>query len=205
MEYKIEVGKTTYGMDAIQSVRIEQPLFDKLSIGNACSAQLTIRFWPIVSPPRMAKIVPYFRKSSGSTWVKQGEFFIDTRVLSDGLLEVVAYDAMLKGEVVWEPSQHLSFPMTMPAAAMEISSLMGVPLDSRNKLKENYTIDYPANEYTLRDILRYIAVAHCGNWIITSTGKLLLVPLFSTLPPETTYLVTEDGDPILFGDARILV
>lgn len=205
MEYYVDIGGVTYGMGDIASVNIEQPLFDKLSVGNACSAKLTIVFWEITTVPRMAKITPYARRASTDAWVKQGEFYIDTRSLSDGKMTVVAYDAMLKSEIVWYPSQHLVFPMTMPNAAQEIASLMGVGIDSRTVLNSAYQVDYPANDYTLRDVLRYIAAAHAGNWILTTEGELLLVPLFSSMPVETNYLITEYGAAITFGGTRILV
>ena len=53
--------------------------------------------------------------------------------------------------------------------------------------------------------MKFIAVAHGGNWTITREDKLLLVPLVGSMPPETNYLVTEDGDAITFGGDRILV
>lgn len=205
MEYKVEIGGVTYGMTDIESVNIEQPLFDKLSVGNACSAKLTIVFWEITTIPKMAKIVPYARKSSTDAWVKQGEFYTDTRSLQNGKMTIVAYDPMLTSEVVWYPSQYLVFPMTMPDAVSEIASLMGLEIDSRTVLNPSYTIDYPANDYTLRDVLRYVAAAHAGNWIITTEGKLLLIPLLTSMPPETYYLVEEHGDAITFGGTRILV
>jgi len=205
MEYYVDIGGVTYGMGDIESVNIEQPLFDKLSVGNACSAKLTIVFWEITTVPRMAKITPYARMKSTDAWVKQGEFYADTRSLQDGKMTIVAYDAMLKGEIVWYPSQHLVFPMSMPNAVNEIASLMGVEIDSRTVINPSYTIDYPANDYTLRDVLRYIAAAHAGNWIVTMEGKLLLVPLFASMPTETNYLITEYGSAITFGGTRILV
>ena len=67
------------------------------------------------------------------------------------------------------------------------------------------TIDYPANNYTLRDVLRFIAAANVGNWIITSENNLLLVPLFGSMPEETNFLVDESGSAITFGGVRIIV
>lgn len=178
MEYKVNIGGTDYGMGELYAVNLTQALFEKFSAGNACAAELTIRFEPSGTVPRMAKIIPYARESSKDDWTKLGEFYTDTRSLKNGLLEIVAYDAMLKSEVVWEPEQTLEFPMTMVKAVDIIAGLMDVELDSRTALNSAYTIDYPANDYTLRDVLRYIAAAHGGNWCITNEGKLRLVPLF---------------------------
>lgn len=205
MEYYVDIAGARYEMGDIQSVTIEQPLFDKVGVGNACSAELNISFWEKTPVPRMAKIIPYARKTNTDPWVKQGEFFTDTRSQQADLMTITAYDAMLKAEIVWTPTQSLVFPMTMPNAVNEIISHMGVKLDPRTVLNPAYTIDYPANDYTFRDVLRYIAAAHGGNWIITNEGLLLLVPLFASLPPETHYLVTESGAAITFGGVRILV
>lgn len=94
--------------------------------------------------------------------------------------------------------------MTMPDAVAEFCRILGVTLDSRTALNANYTIDYPANDYTIRNELCFIAAAHAGNWMITDANTLYLVPLLSA-PPETNYLVDEHGDAITFGGDRILV
>ena len=203
MEYYVEIDGATYGMDDIKSVVIEQPLFDKLSVGNACSAQLTIEFWQFTYISRMAKIVPYARLQSTDNWIKQSEFYIDTRSLTDGLMTIVAYDSMLKAEVEYTPPD--DFKGSMRETAEDIASLMGLELDPRTVINSNYTISFPANNYTMREILKHIAAAHGGNWIITAENKLLLIPLFASMPPETNYLIEENGKAILFGGVRILV
>lgn len=205
MEYRIEIDGENYEMSELYSVTITQPLFEQFSVGNACSAKLEITLAPHGVIPKMAKIVPYARKTSADEWSMLGVFYIDTRALNSGLLEITAYDDMLKAETVWEPDQSLVFPMTMPDCVGEISRLMGVTVDPRTALSSQYTVDYPTDDYTLREVLRYIGAAHGGNWIMTSKGELLLVPLFDSIPVETSYLVTESGYPITFGGERILI
>lgn len=208
MEYKVDIAGVEYGMTDIASGVIEQPLFSEFSVGNACSASMTLSFWQKSNIPRMAKLIPYARKASSDPWVKQGEFFTDTRKTENDLMTIEAFDAMLKAEIVWAPSQNLVFPMTMEAAANEIASWMGVDLDPRCSFNAGYTIDYPANNYTLRDVLCHIGAAHAGNWIITAEGRLLLVPLFASMPPEPQemdYLADESGNILLIGGVRILV
>lgn len=203
-QYKVVIADVEYGMSDIASAKIEHPLFDKLSVGNTCAAELDITFWPKSDIPKMAKIVPFAIDEDG-TETQLGVFYTDTRARVGDRLNIIAYDEMLKADVVWVPDQALEFPMTMPAAVTVIAGLMGVELDSRTVLNSAYTIDYPANDYTLRDVLGYIAAAHAGNWIFTGEGKLLLVPLFASMPEETSYLITEDGEPILIGGVRITV
>lgn len=204
-EYQVDVGGVIYGMKDIMSAEIVRPLFDKLSVGNACSAEFDMSFWPKTNPPRMAKIVPYVREVGSSTWTNLGVFYIDERQSTGTLMDITAFDVMLKAETVWVPSNSLVFPMTMQRAATLIAGYMGTSLDARCSISTSYTIDYPANDYTYRDVLCDIAAAHAGNWVATGDGKLLLVPLFSSMPQETNYLVTETGNAITFGGTRIIV
>lgn len=205
MDYKVEIADTTYYKSDISSVVIKRPLFDKLSVGNACSAELDISIWPISTIPKMAKLVPWVREDATSSWTKLGDFYIYTREITDELMHIVAYDSMMRAEQIWIPDQSLEFPMSMVSAVNTIADIMGIEVDSRTTIDNSYTIDYPANDYTLRDVLGYIAAANSGNWIITASGQLLLVPLFSSMPTETNYLIDERGNSITFGGVRIIV
>lgn len=204
MEYKVIIDGLEHGQADIRSANIKRPLFDQLSIGNACEAELKILYRPKAEAQKMAIVEPYVNEGSG--WERLGVFYIDQRsTAANGITTLIAYDSMLKANLEWVPDQSLEFPMSMQTAAEEIASLMGISLDARTELNESYSVDYPANEYTLRDVLCFIATAHGGNWIITRENKLLLVPLVGSAPQETSYLVTEAGDPITFGGDRILI
>lgn len=210
MEYQVDIGGTMYGMKDIQSCAIERPLFDKLSVGNACSAELDISLWPTSTIPRMAKIIPYARKESSDPWTQLGVFYMDTREMSNGLMSIVAYDAMLKGEATWLTSDYNTdnWPKSQDDSVQDIAGRIGVAIDSRTVLSSKYPVAYPIDENgekTMRQVLCEIAAADGGNWIITNAGELLLVPLFTSVPDETHYLVREDGDAITFGGVRILV
>lgn len=204
MEYKVEIDGVTYYKSALFSVSITRPLFEKLSVGNTCAAELKVSFIPSGDVARMAKIVPYARKTSDDEWSQLGVFYTDARAKNGIKLELTAYDAMLKAEQTYLQSDDVGeWPRTMATVVSEICARMGVELDGRTALK-SYTVDYP-NDLTMREVLGYIAAAHGGNWIITAEGKLLLVPLFSSMPEETFFLVDEDGDRITFGGDRIIL
>lgn len=209
-ERKINIAGTDYGEDTIVSLTTTGGLFadGTLSVGSAVSREINLSLWNVSTTiPKMAKLIPYYRLSNGtqtSEWIQKGVYYIDTRSVDSGLLTIHGYDDMLKAEQVWVPDQSLTFPMPMTQAVNVIAGLMGVQIDARTVLNSAYTIDYPANDYTLRDVLRYIAAAHGGNWIMSDAGELWLVGL-NTLPPETNYLCDEDGDWITFGGDRILV
>ena len=205
-EFKFVINDVEYGKDAEVSHSVESQLFEEFGIGNACCATLKLA---VIADniPRAATIKRYLRLVNGSqatAWIPKGVFFTNKRSRDGDYWEVEAYDAMRKADVVWEPSNSLTFPMSMPTAVNLFCQMMGVKLDKRTALNSAYTIDYPANDYTVRNELCFIAAAHGGNWIITDAGKLLLVPLLS-MPAETNYLITECGDAITFGGVRILV
>lgn len=205
-EYRFDIGGTVYGPEHEVEHTVETGLYEEFGIGNATTAKLTLKLYADTIP-RAAAIKRYIRLRNGSQateWLPKGVFFTNRRSEEDGQWTVEAFDAMRKAERIWTPDQSLVFPMTAPDAVAEIARIMQVQIDPRTRLNPAYTIDYPANDYTLRDELRFIAAAHGGNWIVTDEGKLLLVPLLSA-PPETNYLVTEYGDPITFGGVRILV
>lgn len=204
MEYRVVIDTTEYTPADIQSGNIERPLFDEMGVGNACMAMLKIVFKRKSTIPRMSKIVP---KAFVDGQLEQlGVFYLDERsVKPTGIMTVIAYDSMLKADKVWVPDQSLEFPMPMDDAVDIIAELMGITVDPRTQVIHTYTIDYPANDYTLRDVLRYIAVANGGNWTITRNDQLLLVPLVGSAPPETHYLIEEEGFAITFGGDRILV
>ena len=204
MEYKVVIDTTEYTDADIQSGNIERPLFDEFGIGNACMAMLKIVFKQKSTIPRMSKIVP--KALVDGQWEQLGVFYLDERsVKPTGIMTIIAYDSMLKADKVWVPDQSLEFPMPMDNAVDIIAELMGITVDPRTQVSHTYTIDYPANDYTLRDVLRYIAVANGGNWTITRDDKLLLVPLVGSMPDETHYLIEEKGFAITFGGDRILV
>lgn len=180
-EYKFEINNVEYGPENEVSHTYSNGLFEDFGFGNAYTASITL---DLIADdiPRGSTIKRYVRLKNGeqvSEWIPKGTFFTNTRSNDDGYWRIEAYDAMRKGETVWVPDQELEFPLSMPTAVEIFASMLGVELDSRTVLNENYTIDYPANDYTVRNELCFIAAAHGGNWIITDENKLYLVPLVS--------------------------
>lgn len=204
-EYKVDIAGTVYGMKNIQSLTLDRALFESLSVGNTCCGKLDLTVWPLGKIPRRAKITAYCREISAGDWTQIGVFFISKRKTVSTALHITAIDRMFMAGVEWEPRQELEFPMTMETAAKEIARLMETELDPRCRFNGTYMVDYPANGYTLQDVLRFIAVAHAGNWMVTAEDKLLLVPLYKSMPEETHYLVTERGAPIQIGKVGIYV
>lgn len=178
MEYKIDIGGVVYSMSELYSVKVHQPLFGTFSAGNACAAKIEVEFLPGEEPPLMANIVPYCRETEDDEWQKVGEFFTDERKDDRGRKTIIGYDAMLKADVEFlGTSSDGVWPRQMSSVVAEIAECMGVEVDDRTELNPAYMLAYPL-KYTMRELLKHIAVAHGGNWIVTGEGKLRLVPLF---------------------------
>ena len=167
-------------------------------------AMLKIVFRQKSTIPRMSKIIP--QALVDGQWEQLGVFYLDERsVKPTGVMTVVAYDSMLKADKVWVPDQSLEFPMPMDDAVDVIAELMDIAVDPRTQVSHTYTIDYPANDYTHRDALKFIAVANGGDWTITRNHTTVHVPLVGSMPVETHYLVDVEVVAITFGGDRILV
>lgn len=209
-EVQVEIAGEIYGEDRLCSLFTTGSLFssDTLCAGSAVARQIDLVLRDYDSIPRMAKVVPSYRLVLGehaSEWIQKGVFYIDTRVpdKTSGTLTIHGFDDMLKGSVIWEPDQTLVFPMTFRAAAQVIAASMGLELDNPDEIDDTQAlVDYPANDYTKRNVLQFIAAAHAANFVITDLGKLRMVGI-NDIPAETSYLVTENGGAILFGGVRL--
>ena len=183
-EIRVEIAGEMYGEDRIVNLRTFGGLFSEgtLCVGSAVSKQISLVLRDPGNIPRMAELKPAYRLVKGeevSEWVQKGVYYINVRepVDEERTLRISGFDAMMKSEVIWEPDQSLVFPMTQRAAALHIAGLMGVELENPEEIREDYIVDYPANEYTQRNILQFIAAAHGGNFTMTDAGALRLVRL----------------------------
>ena len=185
-------------------------------VGGCPARQIDIMIRPKGNVPRMAEIKLETRLAikddltgevlQASEWIPKGTFYIDTRETDKvtGVMTIHGYDAMLKAEqMLLTETTEDDWPKPMDEVVEEIAKRMGVKVDSRTVISHTMMVGYPL-EYTMREVLGYIAAAHCGNWIITDAGELRLITL-NCIPPETSYLVDEDGYAITFGGVRIIV
>ena len=161
------------------------------AVGGCVSRQLDIMVRPKGDIPRMAEIKLETRlvlrdpltgeNTQESEWLPKGTFYIDTRKKDKltGMLVIHAYDAMLKAETVYltEDDQETSWPRESSAVVEDIAARLGLTLDARTVLDASYMMDWPI-DYTMRELLGFVAVANCGNWTVSDSGTLYLVPFY---------------------------
>lgn len=211
VEFYAMIGGTRYEMNRFLSAKAYRAAFSGLAIGQAASCQLSISFTPLKPIPKAAKIEFFVRltnqKDITTAWVKQGTYYIDHRDLDQELdiLSVEAFDRMIFAEEKYFSSGTITgtWPRSAPAVVSDICGRLGISLDSRSKIDSALMVTAPVN-LTMRDVLRNIAAAHGGNFIITAENKLRLLPLEDL--PDITLLGDEFGNFVSdeFGN-RILI
>ncbi len=211
-EMRVNIAGEDYGQDRIVSLETSGGVFDQPDIGNCASRQIDLTLRNPGSIPRSARMLVFVRlvlEDEASEWIPKGVFYISTRRLDTrtGYLELHGFDAMRRAGEVWDIDPHANWPMNQQEAVADIARQMGVEVDPRTALSGGFPVDYPVDEdgdLAMADVLEGIAVSEAGNWVISDEGKLLLLRL-GDIPPETSYLVDENGDAITFGGVRILV
>lgn len=208
MELKAVIGGLTY--DRLISCKAYPAAFDGLAIGQASAAELSLSFVPLGDVPTMARIQLSARLTDGSVstaWVPQGTYYIDHRDGDKelGVLSVTAFDRMLFAEELYFSSGTITgtWPRAATSVVSDICTRLGISLDSRSRIDGALMVPTPVN-LTMRDVLRNIAAAHGGNFIITAENKLRLLPLEDL--PDLTLLGDEFGNFVAdeFGN-RILI
>jgi hypothetical protein len=110
-------------------------------------------------------------------WMAQGKYYIDTRDVDEvtGLMTIHGYDAMLKAEEKFLTDDDIgSWPRTTHQVVANIASRLGVVYDTGFAMN-GYMVSYPG-DLTMREVLGHIAAAHGGNWVITDSNWLRLIP-----------------------------
>ena len=207
-----------FGEDFLKSVSVTNAMFGGTPVlGQCVSAEVDIEMLiPEMQIPRMAQIRVFnriFNSSLTSGWLDQGVFYIDTRSYDntiDGIrtLKLHGFDAMLMTEqaYVW----NLETGATDIEVVNDIAEQLQFSVDPRTAaiMTKGYTIESEqVGQYSMREMLGYLAGAYAGSFIMTPTNELRLVQL-TTVPPETNYLAVFEGPvayALTFGGDRILV
>ena len=204
--------------NSLFSVTVTEGVCDSgFEIGNAVSAEVDIEMinpttW---TPKRMGKIGVWYRVKNAtqtSEWVAKGVFWIDTREKTKSIngldvLRIHGYDLMLRTEqdypaVNWNTRSDYD-------VVKDICSYLNIQLDADTDsffqtARAGYLLPTPYH-YSIREVLKSIATANCGNWVMSEQGRLRLVRM-NALPTETYYLITPDTqDYITMGGNRLVL
>lgn len=209
-EYRYDIdGVSYYRGDCKEPPIIKKPLMDKPAIGRCCTGSLQLKVFPKSTIPKAATVNAYCRLRDSETdavteWIPQGKFYVTQRK-GKNVLTLTCADRMIKaGQTYLDKTAFTTWPQPMTAVLSEICSLMEVTLDSRTVIKTgaDYQVDYPNEDTLISEILRNIAAAHGGNWIMTESGKLRLIVLSSPSGVASQVLEKEHGGLEELGKLR---
>ncbi len=193
-EYRFLINGIEYRESDIQNTpTIEKPLMQEPCIGRCCTGLLsvTIRQHENEVIPKGASVHAYCRLRARETglvtgWADQGCYWISRRTKSGSLVSLTCRDnMMLAGQTYLDKTQFIEWPVSMTAVFNEIVTLMGVDVDSRTRIRTGaaFFVDYPNEDVLMSEILSGIAAAHGGNFIMTESGKIRLIPYPDTATP----------------------
>lgn len=191
VETKVVIDGTTYNMDAISTdsiPRVYGSLYSTPSAGGVASRQFDLSIKLTATPARCGQVSFFVRLKAGATtseWIPKGVFFIDTRKYDEetGFTTLHGFDAMLRMEQPYFQGGSVgTWPRASSVLIAEICQRIGVTLDPRTVLNDNFLVEMPSTDLKMREVASYVAAYHGGNWVITDEGKLNLVPLMQTVP-----------------------
>ena len=193
-EYRFLINGIEYREKDIQGTpAIERPLMVEPCIGRCCTGLLTVTIRQHENEviPKAAPVLAFCRLKARvgdavTDWVDQGQYWISRRSASGGLVTLTCRDGMmLAGRTYLDKTQFIEWPVAMSDVFDEIVELMGVEVDDRTHIKTSaaYKVDYPNDDVLMSEILSMIAAAHGGNFVMTASGKLRLIPYPDTGTP----------------------
>lgn len=198
-EVRVTCGNKTYELDKLKSVKSFPALFDGSGpkIGQTCSAECDVVVRELSENwPRMAEFTVELRLCSEdetrkSEWLSMGTYYTDQRSKTEGGdLSIIAFDKMLFLETSWadkipEALLPTSWPITSAAMGAILEAVTGIQLDSRTVLDDTVKCWGLDTSSTAKERWGDIAAAHGGNFVITTEGKLRLVPLVNGITEQT--------------------
>lgn len=198
-EVRVTCGNKTYELDKLKSVKSFPALFDGSGpkIGQTCSAECDVVVRELSENwPRMAEFTVELRLCSEdgtrkSEWLSMGTYYTDQRSKTEGGdLSIIAFDKMLFLETSWadkipEALLPTSWPVTSAAMGAILEAVTGIQLDSRTVLDDTVKCWGLDTSSTAKERWGDIAAAHGGNFVITTEGKLRLVPLVNGITEQT--------------------
>ncbi|MCF0174253.1 MAG: hypothetical protein HUJ95_02830 [Bacteroidales bacterium] len=146
--------------------------------------------------------------SQVSSWIPKGKYFIDTKEETQRepkRLIIHGYDAMIKTGADFN-ADWMADGATELAIVQRIAQAIGVEVDedTLSVLDSVTLLPKPEDQYSMREMLSYIAVLNTGNFVISNEGKLRLLQ-FGVLPSDIDVLADENGNEITFGGYDIIV
>lgn len=174
-----ESGRKEYDDSFICSLNTEQSLFgESYSIGNLIINCFNATLFDVLPEeiPFMSRVEVWTRITDGtmySNWIPKGFYYTtDPKYDTESkILSIVGYDELYKAEAVPYANGSITAweDVTTDDVVTEMSELLKIELEDISQI-DTYSYPAPPYNYSIREILIDLAIASCGNWMLTYTN-----------------------------------
>jgi len=176
-EVRALVNGVEYGADSIVEFTIDEAITesDDFSIGNAIPARLDISFRTTDKFPVNSEIRPFLRlkgSTADTEWLPLGFFYIDSRKFENDVWKFTCYDKLMQANQPWKTN--LMLPAPMRDVIDEICEQLNITLCPDTVIK-HYEVPLMTHDFTMRQVIGYIAACHAANARINKDGELCFI------------------------------
>jgi len=176
-EVRALVNGVEYGADSIVEFTIDEAITesDDFSIGNAIPARLDISFRTTDKFPVNSEIRPFLRlkgSTADTEWLPLGFFYIDSRKFENDVWKFTCYDKLMQANQPWKTN--LMLPAPMRDVIDEICEQLSISLCPDTVIK-HYEVPLMTHDFTMRQVIGYIAACHAANARINKDGELCFI------------------------------
>jgi len=176
-EVRALVNGVEYGADSIVEFTIDEAITesDDFSIGNAIPARLDISFRTTDKFPVNSEIRPFLRlkgSTADTEWLPLGFFYIDSRKFENDVWKFTCYDKLMQANQPWKTN--LMLPAPMRDVIDEICEQLNITLYPDTVIK-HYEVPLMTHDFTMRQVIGYIAACHAANARINKDGELCFI------------------------------
>ena len=170
---KVIINGVEHGSNEVVEWDIMETITESESytIGNAIPTKFELKIYTQSIFPTNAEMKPYIRLID-TEWIPLGVFYVDSRKESEGgIWEFVCYDKLMQANQPWETELYL--PASMFQVVEEICDVLEIQLAPDTSLM--FEVPLVTHEFTMRQVLGYIAGCQGANAKINRNGELAFI------------------------------
>lgn len=170
---KVIINGVEHGSNEVVEWDIMETITESESytIGNAIPTKFELKLYTQSIFPTNAEMKPYIRLID-TEWIPLGVFYVDSRKESEGgIWNFVAYDKLMQANQPWETELYL--PASMFQVVEEICDVLEIQLAPDTSLM--FEVPLVTHEFTMRQVLGYIAGCQGANAKINRNGELAFI------------------------------
>ena len=170
---KVIINGVEHGSNEVVEWDIVETITESESytIGNAIPTKFELKIYTQSIFPPNAEMKPYIRLID-TEWIPLGVFYVDSRKESEGgIWEFACYDKLMQANQPWKTELYL--PASMFQVVEEICDVLEIQLAPDTSLM--FEVPLVTHEFTMRQVLGYIAGCQGANAKINRNGELAFI------------------------------